>query len=127
MNIDVEYVKRYYCCILYAIEYYTESEKILKTIKERNLIASELLVVIGHKVNQMLTNNFNVNTYAIMPTNVSSWLKSIDKLEYNIIQAKSKENLIELLGNLIKDFNEDNNNDDDFKLAIELLDFLHSI
>jgi hypothetical protein len=44
MNIDVEYVKRYYCCILYAIEYYTESEKILKTIKRRLFISSELFV-----------------------------------------------------------------------------------
>lgn len=125
MNLDIEYVKRYYCSILYGIEYYTEGEKILLTIKERNQIANELLIVIGHKVNYMLKDNFNVNTYAILPTNVSSWLKSIEKPDYKITEAKSKQNLIELLGNLIKDFDEEN--DYDLKLASELLDFLNSI
>ena len=28
MGVDVEYVKRYYCCMLYAVDYHAEAEKV---------------------------------------------------------------------------------------------------
>jgi hypothetical protein len=51
--------------------------KLLHSIKERELAASQLLIVLGRKVNLILNENFNANTLAMLSTNLSSWLKSI--------------------------------------------------
>jgi hypothetical protein len=40
-------------------------------------MASELLIVIGNKVNLVLGENYNASTLAVLPTNVSTWLKTI--------------------------------------------------
>jgi hypothetical protein len=99
MGVDVEYIKRYYCCMLYALDYHSEAEKVrnlkkinfvlininaqiiilkvLHTIKERELMASQLLVVVGNKINNILEASFDANLVAILSTNLSSWLKSL--------------------------------------------------
>ena len=51
--------------------------KVLHTIKERELMASQLLVVVGNKINNILEANFDANLVAILSTNLSSWLKSL--------------------------------------------------
>jgi hypothetical protein len=28
MGVDLEFIKRYYCCILYAMDYHSEAEKV---------------------------------------------------------------------------------------------------
>lgn len=28
MGVDFEYIKRYYCCMLYALDYHSEAEKV---------------------------------------------------------------------------------------------------
>ena len=28
MGVDVEYIKRYYCCMLYSLDYHSEAEKV---------------------------------------------------------------------------------------------------
>ena len=49
------------------------------TIKDKELIASRLLSVVGFKVNLLLNDNFNANTLSMLSTNLSSWLKSMVK------------------------------------------------
>ncbi len=51
--------------------------KILHTIKETELVASQLLIVAGSKVNEILEANFDANLIAILSTNLNSWLKSL--------------------------------------------------
>ena len=77
MGVDEDYMKRYYCCVLYALDYHFEAEKILPVIKEVELIASQLLVVVGLKVNDLLEANFDANLIAFLSTNLNSWLKSL--------------------------------------------------
>lgn len=85
MGVDEEYIKRYYCCLLYALDYHYEAEKILHVIKESELIASQLLVVVGLKVNEILKASFDTNLIAILSTNLNSWLKSLVNLSFNYI------------------------------------------
>lgn len=85
MGCDEEYIKRYYCCLLYALDYHYEAEKILQGIKESELIASQLLVVVGLKVNEILKANFDTNLIAILSTNLNSWLKSLVNISFNFI------------------------------------------
>lgn len=77
MGVDKEYIKRYYCCMLFAMDYQHEAEKIFHAIKETELLASQLLVVAGIKVNEALSNNFDAGLIALMSTNLNSWLKSL--------------------------------------------------
>jgi hypothetical protein len=77
MGVDFEYIKRYYCCILYGLDYYGEAEKTLHTIKESELIASQLLTVVGYKLNVMFKSKIDAHLVAILSTNLKSWLKSI--------------------------------------------------
>ena len=49
----------------------------MHTIKDKELIASKLLAVAGHKINLILTDNFNANTLSMLSPNLSSWLKSL--------------------------------------------------
>ena len=53
MGIDFEYIKRYFCCMLYALDYHEEAEKMLHTIKESQIIAAQLLLVVGYKLNEI--------------------------------------------------------------------------
>lgn len=82
LGVDEEYMRRYYCCLLYALDYHYEAEKILHVIKERELIASQLLVVAGLKLNNILESNFDTNLIAILSTNLNSWLKSLVNEEH---------------------------------------------
>jgi hypothetical protein len=77
MGIDNEFIKGHYACILFSINYYDEAQKIMHTIKDKQLIALKLLNVIGHKINLILNDNYNANTLSMLSTNLSSWLKSI--------------------------------------------------
>jgi hypothetical protein len=40
-------------------------------------MASQLLVVVGNKINNILEASFDANLVAILSTNLSSWLKSL--------------------------------------------------
>ena len=40
-------------------------------------MASQLLVIVGNKINNILEANFDANLVAILSTNLSSWLKSL--------------------------------------------------
>jgi hypothetical protein len=77
MGIDFEYIKRYYCCLLYALDYHYEAEKVLHTIKETELIASQLLLIVGSKLNDIFKARFDAHLLAMLSTNLNSWLKSI--------------------------------------------------
>lgn len=77
MGVDEEYIKRYYCCLLYALDYHYEAEKILHVIKDSELVASQLLAVVGLKLNDLLEANFDTNLIAILSTNLNSWLKTL--------------------------------------------------
>jgi hypothetical protein len=30
LGVDIEYVRRYYCCMLYALDYHAEAEKVIQ-------------------------------------------------------------------------------------------------
>ena len=55
-------------------------------------MASQLLVVVGNKINNILEASFDANLVAILSTNLSSWLKSLvirvffysNKLDFSI-------------------------------------------
>lgn len=121
MGVDIEYIKRYYCCMLYAFDYHSEAEKVSTTIKERELIASQLLVVVGNKVNEILAKNFDASLVAILSTNLSSWLKSLGSAEYRIYNIPSKQPLLELMGNILSKLPDTFS---EYKLAVELFDFI---
>jgi hypothetical protein len=80
MGVDSEYINRFYCCVLYALDYHSEAEKVLQSIKETELVASQLLVVVGYKVNELMSGQFDPRLIAIMSTNLNSWLKSLVSL-----------------------------------------------
>jgi hypothetical protein len=40
-------------------------------------MASQLLVVVGQKVNEIINSTFDANLHAILSTNLASWLKSL--------------------------------------------------
>jgi hypothetical protein len=83
MAIDFEYIQRYFCCMLYALDYHSEAEKVLHTIKESELIAAQLLVVVGYKLNEIFDMlNFSANLVAILSTNLKSWLKSVVNISF---------------------------------------------
>ena len=77
MGVDSEYINRFYCCVLYALDYHSEAEKVLQSIKETELVASQLLQVVGSKVNELLSAQFDPRLVAILSTNLNSWLKSL--------------------------------------------------
>ncbi len=47
MGVDLEFIKGYYCSMLYALDYHNEAEKVLRTIKDIEVVACQLLVVVG--------------------------------------------------------------------------------
>ena len=61
--------------------------KILHTIKQIEIVACQLLVVVGCKINEILNSNFDANLVSILSTNLSSWLKALvisNKLKFLI-------------------------------------------
>ena len=62
-------------------------------------MASQLLVVVGHKVNEIINSNFDANLHAILSTNLASWLKSLGPPDYRIYTIKCKTSLLELMVN----------------------------
>ena len=36
MGVDIEYMKRYYCCMLYALDYHSEAEKVKTSLNIKN-------------------------------------------------------------------------------------------
>ena len=44
MGVDVEYIKRYYCCMLYALDYHSEAEKV--TTLNPNLGLISVIIII---------------------------------------------------------------------------------
>ncbi|RNA40948.1 rab3 GTPase-activating non-catalytic subunit-like, partial [Brachionus plicatilis] len=123
MEVDSEFIKRYYCCLLYALDYHFEAEKILHGIKEVELFASQLLIVVGHKVNDILENNTNPNLIAILSTNLKSWLKSLGPPDYRIHTISSKQAFLELIGIVLHRLPESFS---EYKIATEFLDFLEN-
>ncbi len=60
MGVVDEYLKSYYCCMLYALDYHSEAEKMLNSFKNTEMIASNL------------------------STNLKSWLKTLGHSKYRI-------------------------------------------
>jgi hypothetical protein len=95
----------------------------LATIKERELIASQLLVVVGNKINEILSKNFDANLVSILSTNLSSWLKALGSSEYRIYNVPSKQPLMELMGSILSKLPDSFS---EYKLAAELFDFIEN-
>jgi hypothetical protein len=123
MGVDDEYVKSYYCCMLYALDYHSEAEKLLHSLKESELIASQLLVVVGLKVNEIMKANFDKTLLAILSTNLNSWLKTLGHSEYRIYTTNSKQALLELIGIVL---NRLPDTFSEYKIASELFDFIQN-
>ena len=124
MGVDFEYIKRYYCCMLYALNYHSEAEKILHTLKEIELVAAQLLVVVGYKLNEMFELKFDAHLVAILSTNLNSWLRSIGPSDYRIYTNNtSKKPLLELMGIIL---NRLPDTFSEYKIAVELYDFIEN-
>ena len=63
----------------------------LHTIKERELMASQLLSIIGNKINVILESHFDANLVAILSTNLNSWLKSLVRITRVTFSFEIKE------------------------------------
>jgi hypothetical protein len=123
-------------------------KQVLHTIKERELMASQLLVVVGNKINKILESNFDANLVAILSTNLSSWLKSLviilcfgitllilqfsisillilfkGSSEYRIYTIASKQAILELMGSLLSKLPDTFS---EYKLCVELFDFIEN-
>ena len=48
-------------------------------------MASQLLVVVGQKVNEIINLTFDANLHAILSTNLASWLKSLVRTYFFIL------------------------------------------
>lgn len=123
MGVDSEFIKGYYCCMLYAIDYHNEAEMILRTIKDTEVVASQLLVVVGWKINEILKAKIDVNLVSILSTNLSTWLKSIGNPDYKIYTLPSKQPILELIDNLISRLADSST---EYKIAVELFDFIEN-
>ena len=111
-------------------------------------MASQLLVVVGNKINKILEANFDASLVAILSTNLSSWLKSLVIIlhfwimvflslnfrsillllfkgpsEYRIHTIASKQAILELMGSLLSKLPDTFS---EYKLCVELFDFIEN-